>query len=217
MAKRDQKSILVRMPTTLKRRLAREVARRESTLNDVAVAILAAEFGVDVHAERPPRPAPRARPASSSSASPRAQAAARRGRARAPQQHEQRHRRDAHRAARHSTPRKEHDGPAQRQSERQGAHGRQGSRRDHRRRQLRQLAPPGRRVLQGRLAGRVRPGPDARRPRRLPRPRRRVHGRLRRRRRRRSARTSPTRSGPSRTTRSSSPTSRRPASPSRAG
>jgi myo-inositol-1-phosphate synthase len=35
------------MPTTLKRRLAREVARRESTLNDVAVEILADEFGVD--------------------------------------------------------------------------------------------------------------------------------------------------------------------------
>jgi myo-inositol-1-phosphate synthase len=47
MAKRNLKSILVRMPTTLKRRLAREVARRESTLNDVAVEILADEFGVD--------------------------------------------------------------------------------------------------------------------------------------------------------------------------
>jgi myo-inositol-1-phosphate synthase len=47
MAKRDKKSILVRMPKTLKRRLAREVARRESTLNDVAVELLAADFGVD--------------------------------------------------------------------------------------------------------------------------------------------------------------------------
>src|SRR6188508_3327642 len=47
MAKRDQTSILVRMPKTLKRRLAREVARQESTLNDVAVAALADEFGVD--------------------------------------------------------------------------------------------------------------------------------------------------------------------------
>ena len=47
MAKRNLKSILVRMPSTLKRRLAREVARRESTLNDVAVEILAAQFGVD--------------------------------------------------------------------------------------------------------------------------------------------------------------------------
>ena len=47
MAKRDKKSILVRMPKTLKRRLAREVARRESTLNDVAVEVLATDFGVD--------------------------------------------------------------------------------------------------------------------------------------------------------------------------
>jgi myo-inositol-1-phosphate synthase len=47
MPKRNLKSILVRMPSTLKRRLAREVARRESTLNDVAVELLAAEFGVD--------------------------------------------------------------------------------------------------------------------------------------------------------------------------
>ena len=47
MAKRNLKSILVRMPSTLKRRLAREVARRESTLNDVAVELLADEFGVD--------------------------------------------------------------------------------------------------------------------------------------------------------------------------
>ena len=47
MAKRDKKSILVRMPKTLKRRLAREVARRESTLNDVAVELLAADFGVE--------------------------------------------------------------------------------------------------------------------------------------------------------------------------
>jgi len=47
MAKKEKKSILVRMPKTLKRRLAREVARRESTLNDVAVELLAADFGVD--------------------------------------------------------------------------------------------------------------------------------------------------------------------------
>jgi myo-inositol-1-phosphate synthase len=46
MAKRNLKSILVRMPTNLKRRLAREVARRESTLNDVAVETLADAFGV---------------------------------------------------------------------------------------------------------------------------------------------------------------------------
>src|SRR5436309_2007951 len=46
MAKRNLKSVLVRMPTTLKRRLAREVTRRESTLNDVAVELLADGFGV---------------------------------------------------------------------------------------------------------------------------------------------------------------------------
>src|SRR2546430_370397 len=40
-------SVIVRMPTTLKRRLAREVERRESTLNDVAVDLLADRFGVE--------------------------------------------------------------------------------------------------------------------------------------------------------------------------
>ncbi|HEX2046036.1 MAG TPA: hypothetical protein VHF23_10450, partial [Gaiellaceae bacterium] len=39
-------SILVRMPPALKSALAREVARRGSTLNDIAVAILAERFGV---------------------------------------------------------------------------------------------------------------------------------------------------------------------------
>jgi myo-inositol-1-phosphate synthase len=39
-------SILVRMPATLKRALAREVGRRGSTMNDVAVELLAAKFGV---------------------------------------------------------------------------------------------------------------------------------------------------------------------------
>ncbi|MEX2464518.1 MAG: hypothetical protein WD428_01450, partial [Gaiellaceae bacterium] len=39
-------SILVRMPATLKRALAREVGRRGSTMNDVAVELLAARFGV---------------------------------------------------------------------------------------------------------------------------------------------------------------------------
>jgi myo-inositol-1-phosphate synthase len=46
MAKRDLTSVLVRMPPALKRRLAREVARRESTLNDVAVELLAKRFDV---------------------------------------------------------------------------------------------------------------------------------------------------------------------------
>jgi myo-inositol-1-phosphate synthase len=39
-------SILVRMPPALKRALAREVGRRGSTMNDVAVELLAARFGV---------------------------------------------------------------------------------------------------------------------------------------------------------------------------
>ena len=46
MAKRELTSVLVRMPPRLKRRLAREVARRGSTLNDVAVELLATRFGV---------------------------------------------------------------------------------------------------------------------------------------------------------------------------
>ena len=76
--------------------------------------------------------------------------------------------------------REEHHGFHQRLSQRPRALAGQGARRDHRRRQLRQLARPGRAVLQG-CAGRVRPGPDARRPRRLPHQRHRVHGRVRRR------------------------------------
>ena len=68
------------------------------------------------------------------------------------------------------------------QTERQGARLEgQGARRHHRRRQLRQLAAPGRRVLQGRLARGRRPRPHARRSRRLPHLRHRVHGRVRRR------------------------------------
>jgi myo-inositol-1-phosphate synthase len=45
-SKRELTSVLVRMPPALKRRLAREVARRASTLNDVAVELLAARFDV---------------------------------------------------------------------------------------------------------------------------------------------------------------------------
>ena len=83
-------------------------------------------------------------------------------------------------AARRSNSTKGHDGSTNGSQNGKAAKQGQGPRRDHRRRQLRQLPPPGRRVLQGRLAGRVRPRPHARRPRRLPRPRRRVHGRVRR-------------------------------------
>jgi myo-inositol-1-phosphate synthase len=43
---RERTTVLVRMPTALKRRLADEVASRGSNLNDVAVEILAARYGV---------------------------------------------------------------------------------------------------------------------------------------------------------------------------
>jgi myo-inositol-1-phosphate synthase len=46
------------MPRTLKRRLAREVSRRESSLNDVAVAILADRFGVSFMPSGRRAPAP---------------------------------------------------------------------------------------------------------------------------------------------------------------
>jgi myo-inositol-1-phosphate synthase len=54
--------VLVRMPPDLKRRLAGEVERRNASLNDVAVAILASRFGVPFEPSgrrpvRPPRPA----------------------------------------------------------------------------------------------------------------------------------------------------------------
>jgi myo-inositol-1-phosphate synthase len=42
----SRKSILVRMPAPLKRALAREVARRHETMNDVAVGLLAVRFDV---------------------------------------------------------------------------------------------------------------------------------------------------------------------------
>ncbi|HSP73992.1 MAG TPA: hypothetical protein VLN26_16575, partial [Gaiellaceae bacterium] len=43
---RERTSVLVRMPQELKRRLAEEVAARGSSLNDVAVGILASRFAV---------------------------------------------------------------------------------------------------------------------------------------------------------------------------
>ena len=41
------KSVIVRMPTALKRRLATEIVRRRRTMNDVAVGALAERFGVE--------------------------------------------------------------------------------------------------------------------------------------------------------------------------
>jgi myo-inositol-1-phosphate synthase len=46
MPNSDIKSVLVRMPPELKRRLAHEVVRRGSTMNDVAVGMLASHYGV---------------------------------------------------------------------------------------------------------------------------------------------------------------------------
>src|SRR5919108_3639508 len=46
MSASKRKDVLVRMPGELKQRLAEEVARRGSNLNDVAVGILASRFAV---------------------------------------------------------------------------------------------------------------------------------------------------------------------------
>ncbi|HSC93100.1 MAG TPA: inositol-3-phosphate synthase [Gaiellaceae bacterium] len=43
---RERRDVLVRMPASLKERLAAETATREASLNDVAVGLLAAAFGV---------------------------------------------------------------------------------------------------------------------------------------------------------------------------
>jgi myo-inositol-1-phosphate synthase len=47
VAKRESTSVLVRMPSELKRVLAQEVERTQATVNDIAVGILAERFGVD--------------------------------------------------------------------------------------------------------------------------------------------------------------------------
>ena len=161
------------MPGELKRLLSDEVRRTGRSLNDVAVGILASRFAVSFD------PSGRAGkdPGKSGSVLLRMPPELKdklAARARAAQAQRQRpDRRDALGAAR----RKGTHGFDQRQG---AARRQQGPRRDHRRRQLRELARAGRRVLQGRQPGRLRPGPDARRPRRLPHQRHRVHGRLRR-------------------------------------
>ena len=50
-----KKSVIVRVPPALKRRLAREVARGGKSMNDLAVGILGSRFGVEVEAERTPQ------------------------------------------------------------------------------------------------------------------------------------------------------------------
>src|SRR5436309_11285815 len=48
----NRKTVLVRMPSELKRRLTDEVAAQRSNLNDVAVGILASRFGVPFEPSR---------------------------------------------------------------------------------------------------------------------------------------------------------------------
>ena len=161
-------------PATLKQPPPRTRSRRTgSSINDVAVGILASRFAVVVRAERA-----------------RGQDAGREER-RAPP-HARRAEGASSARARHSASETINDLIVETLSERLGkdtmasyqrqgaAERRQGPRRDHRRRQLRQLAAAGRRVLQGRAGRQVRPRAHARQPRRLPRPRRRVRRRVRR-------------------------------------
>ena len=72
------------------------------------------------------------------------------------------------------------NGTQRRRHERPQA-GQEDPRRDRRRRQLREQPRPGPLLLRERQGRRVRPGADARQPRRLPHPRHRVRGRVRRR------------------------------------
>ena len=209
------------MPAPLKAALVRETARRESNVNDVAVGILADEFGIVVQAKRsPPQSASRRKPrppaprtAGAEGRDPRRGVAVAAANAN-----------DVILAALadglgvpsvSNRKGKEPMASYERLEERRAREG-QGARRDHRRGQLRQLAPAGSRVLQGREAGGRRPRPHARRPRRVPHLGHRVHRRVRRR--QGQGRRRPRRRdlGEARTTRSSSPTSRRPASRSRA-
>ena len=210
-----RKSVFVRMPAALKRRLADEAKATRTQLQRRRGRPPRRRLRGAVRAERPGRlPTPRGRIGAAAHAA-RAEGPARPARGRTPAERERAHRRDALRAAR--LHRKGIHGFQQRKVERQDAVERQGPRRDHRRRQLRELAAPGRAVLQRREPGRLRPRPDARRPRRVSHQRHRVRRRLRRRQGEGRQSTSPTRSGRTRTTRSSSPTSRRRASPSTAG
>ena len=144
--------VLVRMPAELKRRLAGEVERRRASLNDVAVAILASRFASPVRAERPPRRAAAPGGGDVLLRMPRElkERLARRAGERRKTTHDLivetlseglgRQRKEAMSAER------------QRQLERARTRERQGARRDHRRRQLRQLAAAGGRVLPRRAA-----------------------------------------------------------------
>ena len=192
---RIAKGVLVRTPSSLKEALVRETARRGASLNDVAVGILADAFDVAYVPTNRRSPLPGSSPVVLLRMPEELKAAIQAEAFRARLQHERRHPRRARGRARRplriepstvralrGRPRKGHThGRNQRLNERQGPLQGQGARRHHRRRQLRQLPPPGCRVLQGRRPRRLRPGSHARRPRRLSHLRHRVHGRLRRR------------------------------------
>ena len=170
------------MPSSLKGALVRETARRKASLNDVAVGLLADYFDVSFTPSGRKSPLPEASPVVllrvplDLKDEIEDEASARR------EERKRRHPRRASRRARAhiDTGQKGNNGFHERIEERPAEIGQQGARRHRRRRQLRQLAPPGRGVLQGRRPGRVRPRPHARRPRRLSRPRHRVLGGLRR-------------------------------------
>ena len=168
------------MPGPLKKALVRETARRGASLNDVAVGLLADAFDVAFTPSGRQEPCSRVEPRRPAPRPGRPQARA--GEGRQPRGHERQRPHQPHtcgrprRAAHDET--KGHHVSAERQGARLEG---QGARRHHRRRQLRQLAAPGRRVLQGRLVRGRRPGPHARRSRRVPHLRHRVHGRVRRR------------------------------------
>ena len=169
------------MPAPLKEALVRETARRESNVNDVAPRSSPTTFDVAY------TPTGRRRKVLAGSSPVLLlrvpdDSQARAGEGRSARGHERQRPHQPHprgrprRAAQGLT--KGHHVSAERQDARLEG---QGARRHHRRRQLRQLAAPGRRVLQGRVARGRRPGPHARRSRRVPHLRHRVHGRVRRR------------------------------------
>ena len=229
-SRNEKKGVLVRTPASLKEALVRETARRGASLNDVAVGILADAFDVDYVPTNRRSPLPGSSPVVL---------------LRMPEELKNAIQAEAFRRGSNTNdvilaslsdelgvpfesnrttvralrgrPRKGHThGRYQRLSERQDPLQGQGARRHHRRRQLRQLPAPGRRVLQGRRrrtrssrgsctstsAATTSRTSSSRPPSTSSRAR--------------SASTSPTRSGRTRTTRSSSPTCRRPASPCRA-
>ena len=150
--------VLVRMPAHLKGALVREPPARGSNVNDVAAGMLAERLGVPYEPSgrdgrrsraRARRPPPRA--AGTERRDPRSGCPLGRQRER---HHPRRARHELGVPA--ASNRKGNHGFDERLEERRAREG-QGARRSRRRRQLRQLAPAGRRVLQGRRPGRLSP------------------------------------------------------------